>query len=128
MIFAAYALYAMLAPSLPLTWPLVPLDLWLIGAAPSRRRAATLLVGTAVIDALLGTPSPWPRWALRAVAVGLWGRGPVALPATVFLWCILLAPGRGPLHLVVLLTCSALLSWRLRPAAPPQRRRWGWHE
>jgi hypothetical protein len=127
LIFVVYALYALLAPSLPVTWPVPPLDLLLVGVARSRAHAGKLVVGTALVDALVGTPSPWLRWLLRMAALGLWGRGRAALSISVFGWCVLLAPGRGPVHLLVLTSCSALLAWWVQPAAPLRRRGWGWH-
>lgn len=128
MIWLLYAAYAWLAPALPLSWPVPPLDLVLVGAAASRVRAVRLVLGFALIDGLLGSPEPWARWALRVVVALGWQHGPLFVLAAVFGCYVLLGPGGGLAHLWLVLASSALLAWRLQPPAAKARRRWGWHE
>lgn len=138
MIFALslYLIYAFLAPSLPLAWPVPPLDLVLLVAAlspHSRVSPQRLVYAFLAIDVILGQPQIFGRWlswflvwlGLRAGSAGLGSLLLVSL-----LWYASLGPRLDWFGAAAVAFQSCLLFlWWTRPQRPASQapRGWGWH-
>ncbi|MFN8612231.1 MAG: hypothetical protein U0931_32095 [Vulcanimicrobiota bacterium] len=132
-----YFIYALLAPSLPLAWPVPPVDLLLLLESVTRSKWMVQLILQVWIDVALGQPGAWFRWPLWCLWIWLclgrsdWLRQPAVQLSTgalaAFLWYWVLGPAFSWAGaLAVALQSVALLWWWL---PPPQRviKSWGWH-
>lgn len=138
MIFAAsaYLMYAFFGPSLPLAWPVPPLDLVLLVTAlspGSKVSPQRLIYAFLTVDVVLGQPQIVGRW-LSWVLVWLGLRGGSAglapLLALSLLWYISLGPGLDWVGAAAVACQSGLLFlWWTRPDRPVGQapRGWGWH-
>lgn len=127
--------YALLVPSLPLAWPVPPLDfLLLLAACGNWRRQLPLMVW---IDVLLGQPGVWWRWPLWCLWTWLllgqtdWLEQPAVkvsgAAALGFFWYWALGPAFSPLGGVAVAIECGLLIWLWLPAPQRQLKSWGWH-
>lgn len=130
-----YFLYALLAPSLPLAWPLPPLDfLLLFTRAQNWPRQLFFMVWT---DVLLGQPGIWWRWPLWILWIWLvvgrleWLRQPTVQVSTAaalgFFWYWALGPAFSWLGALAVGIQSGLWIWFWLPAPQRHLKSWGWH-
>lgn len=132
-----YFFYALLAPSLPLAWPLPPLDfLWLL-AGVSANRWGWRLLAMVWIDVALGQPGAWWRWPLWCLWIWL-ALGQVERLRQPFwlvtvgalfslLWYWWLGPAFSWLGALAVALQAAGLLWLWLPAPQRQLKSWGWH-
>ncbi len=125
-------MYALLAPSLPLAWPLPPLDfLLLLTSREKWPRQLMLMVWT---DVLLGQPEAWWRWPLWCLWIWLI-LGRVQQPALQvssaaalgMIWYWALGPAFSWWGALAVSLQSAGLIWLWLPAPQRLLKSWGWH-
>ncbi len=130
-----YFLYALLVPSLPLAWPIPPVDVLLLLA--SADRWPRQLLSMIWIDVALGQPGVWWRWPLWCLWLWLlqgrveWLRQPAAqissAAAVGMLWYWALGPAFSWWGALAVALQSAALLWLWLPAPLRQLKSWGWH-
>ncbi|MBS2036431.1 hypothetical protein JST97_15680 [bacterium] len=132
-----YLLYALVAPSLPLAWPLPPVDLLLLLESTCQERWTHRLISMVWIDVALGQPGIWWRWPLWCLWIWLclgrleWLRQPVIQlssgAAMGLLWYWALGPAFSWLGAIAVALQAAGLLWWWLPAPQRVLKSWGWH-
>lgn len=132
-----YLPYAWLAPSLPLSWPIPPLDLVLLLGASLADEVVPTFLALLAVDVALGQPScplRWTFWLLWLAMLG-WQRTRLHEPQYLvgltlvggMLWYWLVGPAlSGWSALAVALQGLGILLW-WRPQNHQERwQGWGW--
>lgn len=130
-----YLVYALLAPSLPLVWPVPPLDLYLLLAGVLANREMPVLVTMLGVDLVLGQPVWIARWAAWLVILGLltWrraqlGDGRLAGLVLGVVWYYTAGPALSLWAAAAVALQGVVLLAVLVPKEVSQRGPgWGWH-
>lgn len=133
-VLGVYTVYALLAPSLPLVWPLPPVDLYLLLAGVLAGGESFALLTLVGVDLVLGQPGWMVRWPAWLVLLGVltWrrpqlGDGRLAGLALGLVWYWTAGPALSAwAAAAVALQGVLLLQWLLPAEVSRRGPGWGW--